>query len=91
MPDSPIISTTTALEWTQLSLLPYEVVEIDLRIGVVPESDHLQWQITVRDPAAGALLGMLSSPAVSASQWRRQLAAITSALEQIYENHVSPF
>ena len=91
MTDTPASTPRPTASWKQLSLLGDEVVHIHLQIGVVPEADHLQWQLTVRNPAANTLLGMLSSPAVSAVQWPRQLELIVSALGQVYENHVAPF
>lgn len=91
MPDSHISATTPAIEWEQLSLLREEVVEVTLRLGFVVQADHMQWQITVRDPSAGALLGMLSSPATSAARWERQLITINSQLSEIIRNHVDPF
>lgn len=84
-------SSTPGLAWEQLSLLGPEVIELHLRIGVVPASDHLQWQLEVRDMTGGGLLGMLSSPHVSATRWPHQLGLMVDALKQTYENHVSPF
>lgn len=91
MPESPIDRSASSFTWTQLSLLNFPVVEISLRIGIVAETDHLQWMITTRDPVASTLLGMQSSPAVSAARWPRELELITRELNASYENHVSPF
>jgi hypothetical protein len=91
MPSKPTVHQDTTYTWEQLSLLPYEVVEIELRVGIVVESDHLQWQFTVRDPAAKTLLGMLSSPHVSLASWPRHARTIASQLEELIGNNVHPF
>lgn len=83
--------TTPALQWEQLSLLREEVVEITLRIGVVLEGDHLQWQLDVRDPSSRTLLGMQSSPAVSAARWEYHLHHMAEAVRQAMRTHVDPF
>ena len=84
-------SRTNPVAWDQLSLLPTEVVEIELRIGVVSEANHLQWQLTVRDPSAGALFGMLSHPHTSIARWPAAYRDVCQALEAAFETHCSPF
>lgn len=38
------------------------VLEFTIRVGVVPESDHLQWQFEARNPVTNELLAMESVP-----------------------------
>jgi hypothetical protein len=38
------------------------VVEVLVRVGMVPEANHLQWQIEVRNPVTQELLAMESCP-----------------------------
>lgn len=91
MPASPIAPDPKPVWWAQLNLFDPEVVELHLRIGIVPDADHMQWQLEVRDPAANTLLGMLSSPHVSASQWIRHLAQIESQLREQLSHRIDPF
>jgi len=41
---------------------PPEAVEITIRVGLVPSSDHVQVQIEATDPETGELLAMRSVP-----------------------------
>ena len=91
MPSKPTQPDSAPRWWAQLSLLDPDVFEITLRIGVVPEADHLQWQLDVRDPSSSALLGMVSSPAQSASRWQNAVTAIERELREKLGHRIDPF
>lgn len=50
--------------WQQRSMLPPEVIEATLSVGIVASSDHFQIQVEVRDPSSGELLSLFSMPSV---------------------------
>ena len=79
------------LSWEQLRLLPDEVIEATLRIGVVIEADHLQWQLDVRDPRSGDLISMQSRPVVSTSNWLPELTLMVSELHKLLGDTIEPF
>lgn len=46
----------------QTTLLPPEVIEATLRIGVVGATDHVQVQAEIHDPGTGELLYLVAAP-----------------------------
>lgn len=49
-------------DWYQQVLTPPVVVEVNVRIGVIPSEDHAQALVEVKDPTTGVLLGQWSAP-----------------------------
>jgi hypothetical protein len=77
--------------WYQQSLMPPEVYEFNLRIGVVPSTDHVQWMVEVKDPMTGVLIGQASGPHAS---YTRLLEAVDSAcarLRDLVASELEPF
>jgi len=56
--------------WWQPSLVPGDVVECTLRIGIVKSGGHAQIQVEVADAAAGVLQGLVSMPHLSPDRLR---------------------
>lgn len=52
----------TSPGWVQETLIPPNVVEVTLRLGVVNDGDHLQCAISATNPSTGAVLAMWSIP-----------------------------
>lgn len=48
--------------WYQQALTPPRVLEINLRIGVIPEEDHAQVLLELKDPTNGILIAQHSIP-----------------------------
>ena len=78
-------------DWAQLSLLPLPVVEMQLRIGFVSETNHVQWQLRTTDPAAGTLLGMVSCPHDQMHAREAWLSHICQEITTAFLEHVHPF
>ncbi len=52
-------------QWDQLSLFGEDAYEIRLKIGLVPSSDHAQWQLEVWNRNTEELVSMVSRPALT--------------------------
>lgn len=48
--------------WYQQQLTPPDVLELNVRIGVIPSQDHIQVLVELKDPVTGVLLGQWSRP-----------------------------
>lgn len=51
--------------WYQQALTPPQVVEVNVRFGVIPGQDHAQALVEMKDPTTGVLLGQWSRPHVA--------------------------
>jgi hypothetical protein len=51
-------------EWYQQSLTPPRVLEVNVRIGIIPEEDHAQVLAEMKDPTNGILIAQWSCPHV---------------------------
>jgi hypothetical protein len=65
------------------------VVEITARIGIT--GGHAQWQVEVRDPVQGVLLGMASGPHRETHRWDRWIAEVDAELIAALAQLTSPF
>ena len=77
--------------WTQLTLLPVEVVLLEVKVGVVMETNHVQWQVTARDGSTGSLIAMLSTHHMQAQLKGRWSTEIREELLKVFEEHCAPF
>jgi hypothetical protein len=77
--------------WEQQTLLPPEIVEIVIKIGIVNGIDHYQAQIEWRDPAPDTLLGMRSWPSMTRDQFSHHWPAIIAELQSVVRRCSTPF
>lgn len=71
-------------DWYQQSLLTVEVVELRIRLGIIPERDHAQVLVELVEPTTGAQIAQWSRPHGSASLWYEMLdQAVQKAHEQL--------
>ena len=77
--------------WEQLVLLPKEVTELTLRVGVMPMADHCQFQLEMRDPATGALQMLLSRPHVDLPSALDEFDRMVSELRMQVAQLTGPF
>lgn len=66
--------------FTQTAFFAPGVVHIDLRLGLMPREDHLQWQLEVRNAVSGELIAMESHPHAPIYELERQLARAVIAM-----------
>lgn len=77
--------------WYQRPLLPPDVVQVHLEVGLVPKADHSQFWWSVRDPTDGTLLAGGSLPHRSLNRIRECAhEALDAALDKAHEL-TSPF
>lgn len=74
-----------------LPLFPPDVVEITLRVGVVRASEHLQWQLEVRNATDGELLHMQSSPHRHLSRTPAEVLGMMALLRKHLDELAGPF
>lgn len=56
-------------EWYQQQLTAPDVLECNVRIGLVPDAEHAQAMVELRDPVTNILIAQWSSPHVHSDQW----------------------
>lgn len=78
-------------DWYQETLLPPEIIEARIRIGVVPSSDHVQWQIELLDPLSGILTASESQPHATLTQLPEALADIMRRTLRLLDTAAGPF
>lgn len=49
-------------QWYQQMLTPPDVLEVNIRVGVIPSADHVQVLVELKDPTTGILVGQWSKP-----------------------------
>lgn len=77
--------------WYQEQLFEPTVIEAHLIIGVIPDSDHAQIQIELRDPMTKILVALTSVPHMPLVQVRvRSQAALAELLAQLEERELLP-
>lgn len=78
-------------DWYQQALTPPEVIELRLRIGLVPERKHAQAMVELVDPMTGVQVAQWSRPHVHSDNWQELLDEATEkARHYIGEAH-DPF
>lgn len=79
------------MEWYQQALTPPSVYECNIRIGVVPETDHVQVLVELKDPTTGVLLAQASRPHASMRALAHELAWCTAKAAELLEDEIPPF
>jgi hypothetical protein len=78
-------------DWYQQSLTPPEVVELRIRIGLIPERNHVQAMAELVDPITGVLIAQWSNPHAKMDRWMDVLEeAVAKGRQQVALN-VEPF
>lgn len=77
--------------WYQAALTPPEVIEVNIRLGIVIDSDHAQLLVEMKDPRTGVLIGQASRPHFRIAEVEQQLLwAVARGTNWVHE-HVDPF
>lgn len=75
----------------QLTLVPLEVVQATLTVGVVNSSGHLQIALRVEDPSSGTLLALESIPHRAVELGDATVVAAAQRLWELVLEVTSPF
>ena len=78
-------------EWYQQSLTPPEVIELTLKVGVIPSTDHGQWWIEAKDPVTQILIAQASCPHFPLREAHAQIETSVKRLVALYNEMVEPF
>lgn len=77
--------------WEQLLLVEPVATELTLRVGIVPESEHLQFQLEMTDASSGELLALQSWPHVPFHRGELAFAEVCSAVAHLVRERTAPF
>lgn len=77
--------------WYQQALTPPEVIELTIKVGVIPESDHCQAWVELKDPVANVLVGSWSSAHARWDTWPHMLDTATAKAAELLGRSVEPF
>jgi hypothetical protein len=83
--------SSTVSSWYQQSLLTVEVVEVRVRLGLVPERDHAQVMVEVLDPVSGRLIANWSRPTAGLREWPQLLEQAVHKTNEYLEAEIDPF
>nr|CRY96201.1 hypothetical protein [uncultured prokaryote] len=50
------------MSWYQSAIIPPEVYEVTLKVGIMVDTDHCQVWYEMKDPTTGILIGQGSNP-----------------------------
>lgn len=78
-------------DWYQQSLTPPDVLELRIRLGVIPERNHAQAMVELVDPITGIQVAQWSAPHVHMDSWYALLDEATSKARQYMGDHLEPF
>lgn len=71
-------------DWYQQSLLRVEVVELRIRLGIIPERAHAQVLVELVEPSTNTQIAQWSRPSWDADRWQELLEeAVKKAHEQL--------
>lgn len=70
-------------DWYQQQLTPTEVYELNIRLGIIPSTDHAQALVEVKDPMTNILIAQWSGPH---TKWDAWPALLDRAAAKAYEN-----
>lgn len=77
--------------WYQDALFAADVVEVNVRIGLIGTIHHGQWLVEVKDPTDGRLIDMASCPHFHTDRWGEVLAEVFGVARQFIGDQVEPF
>lgn len=78
-------------QWFEQVLFASEVVEINVRIGLIRDRQHGQWLVEVKDPTDGRLIDMQSCPHFDLARWGEVMAEVASEIRQAVGDQIQPF
>lgn len=77
--------------WFQEVLFQAEVIEVNVRWGMIPDVGHGQWLVEVKDPTDGRLIDQVSVPHFPIERWLVEVDALADQLRRLAGAHLEPF
>lgn len=78
-------------DWYQQQLTPSEVYEVNIRLGIIPSTDHAQILVEMKDSMTGILIGQWSIQHAKHDTWRALLERATGRAVSMIEQSIAPF
>lgn len=78
-------------DWYQQTLTPPDVLELRLRLGVIPERNHAQAMVELVDPMTGVQVAQWSAPHVHLDGWMTLLEEATRKATAYLADAIEPF
>ena len=78
-------------DWYQQVLTPPDVLELRIRLGLIPETDHAQVLVELLDPITGVLQAQASIPHEALARWDRLLDWARSKADDWIAETIEPF
>ena len=78
-------------DWYQQVLTPPDVIELRIRVGVVPETDHAQCMVEMFDPVTKVQMASASIPHEAVSNVPHLLAWATQRAQEWLDETIEPF
>ena len=78
-------------DWYQQQLTPPNVLEVRLRIGIIPSQDHVQVLAEMKDPVTGVQVAMWLTAHTTMHQLPRVLDAARAKIDEWLGDAAEPF
>ena len=78
-------------EWYQQALTPPQVLECNIRVGIIPTEDHAQALVELKDPTTGVLIAQWANPHVGLRDLDRLISQATAKAHSMTDYAVEPF
>lgn len=78
-------------DWYQQALTPPEVLEARIRLGLIPERDHVQAMVELVDPTTGVQIAQWSCPHANLDAWHRILDEALHKARGYVGDAIEPF
>lgn len=78
-------------DWYQQTLTPPDVLELRLRLGVIPERNHAQAMVELVDPMTGVQVAQWSAPHVHLDGWMTLLEEAARKATGYLADAIEPF
>lgn len=78
-------------DWYQQALTPPEVLELNIRLGLIPSQDHGQAMVELQDRVPRILIAQWSAPHFPLRDVSTQLDACVARARNWFDQFVEPF
>jgi hypothetical protein len=80
-----------ANDWYQQALTPPDVLQINVRVGLIPSQDHVQALAEMVDPTTGVQVAMWAHPHTTMREVDRVLDEMRRRIDGWLSDAVEPF
>lgn len=77
--------------WYQQAMTPPLVIEVNVRIGIIPTEDHVQVLAEAKDPTNGVLIAQWAMPRTSMRNLPHAISEACTRAQTMADEIVEPF